>query len=152
MLMIGIMFIGGASGSTAGGIKVNTLGVVWAYIQTFRKGKDDTLIYKHQVSKDQILQAFTVIAFGIFSVFTISFILLVVEDFPPLDILFESVSAFATVGLSTGITASFTTIGKLCLIILMFFGRIGPLTLLTASSQGEKSSQISYPEATLLIG
>ncbi len=83
MLMIGIMFIGGASGSTAGGIKVNTLGVVWAYMQTFRKGKEDTLIYKHQVSKDQILQAFTVIVFGILSVFIISFILLLVEDFIP---------------------------------------------------------------------
>ncbi|MBI9097845.1 MAG: TrkH family potassium uptake protein [Spirochaetaceae bacterium] len=152
MMMIGIMFIGGASGSTAGGIKVNTLGVVWAYIQSFRKGKDDTLIYRHQVSKDQILQAFTVIIFGIISVFTITFILIVIEDFPPVEILFESVSAFATVGLSTGITGSFTTLGKFCLIILMFFGRIGPLTLLTASSKGEKSSQISYPEATLLIG
>ena len=129
MFMIAIMFIGGASGSTAGGIKVNTLGVVWAYIQSFRKGSDSTLIYKHVVSKDSILQAFTVIIFGILSIVTISIILMVTEDFSPIAILFESVSAFATVGLSTGITSSLSVVGKLCIIILMFFGRIGPLTL-----------------------
>jgi trk system potassium uptake protein TrkH len=152
MLMIGIMFIGGASGSTAGGIKVNTLGVVWAYINSFRKGKEETLLYKHQVPKDQILQAFTVILFGVFSIFTVTFIMILTESGSPEAILFEAVSAFATVGLSTGITGHLTSVGKICIIILMFFGRIGPLTLLTASSRGEKSSQISYPEATLLIG
>lgn len=81
-----------------------------------------------------------------------SLILLVTEDIPPIKLIFEGVSAFATVGLSTGITASLSTIGKICIIILMFFGRIGPLTLLTASSKTEKTSNISYPDATLLIG
>nr|MDA3849763.1 TrkH family potassium uptake protein [Spirochaetaceae bacterium] len=151
-LMIGFMFIGGAAGSTAGGIKVNTLGVVWAYIQSFRKGHDDLLLYKHQISKNQILQAFTVITFGLSSIFLFTFILIIVEENQPIKILFEAVSAFATVGLSTGITSSFSLVGKLCLIILMFIGRIGPLTLLTASSTGERVSNISYPEATLLIG
>jgi trk system potassium uptake protein TrkH len=152
MLMIGIMFIGGASGSTAGGIKVNTLGVVWAYINSFRKGNDETLLYKHQVPKDQILQAFTVILFGIFSIFIITLIMVLTESATPVAIFFEAVSAFATVGLSTGITGDLTFIGKICIIILMFFGRIGPITLLTATSRGEKDSHISYPEATLLIG
>jgi trk system potassium uptake protein TrkH len=152
MLMIGVMFIGGASGSTAGGIKVNTLGVVWAYIQTFRKERDQVLLYRHHIPQEQILQAFTVIAFGVLSVFTATFVLLITENAEPIQILFESVSAFATVGLSTGITGSLSLAGKICITILMFFGRIGPLTLLTASSGREKSSRISYPEATLLIG
>jgi trk system potassium uptake protein TrkH len=77
---------------------------------------------------------------------------MITEELPPVNIIFEAVSAFATVGLSTGITGSLSSIGKICIIILMFFGRIGPLTLLTASSKGEKSSKISYPEATILIG
>jgi len=152
MFMIGIMFIGGASGSTAGGIKVNTLGVVWAYIQSFRRGADDTIIYKHVVSRDSILQAFTVIIFGVLSIVSISIVLMITETASPIALLFESVSAFATVGLSTGITSSLTIIGKLSIIILMFFGRIGPLTLLTASSRKARVSRISYPEAKILVG
>ncbi len=152
LLMIGIMFIGGASGSTAGGIKVNTLGAVWAYIQSFRREREEILLYRHQVPRDKILQAFIVIAFAVVSIFTVSFILMLTEDAGPMEIMFESVSAFATVGLSTGLTPSLSIVGKLCIICLMFFGRIGPLTLLTASSGREKASRISYPEASILIG
>ncbi len=152
VFMLGVMFIGGASGSTAGGIKVNTLGVVWAYIQSFRHESDDTLIYKHIVSREAILQAFTVIFFGIVSIFVVSVIMFITENQPPITIIFETVSAFATVGVSAGITADLTVIGKLCIIILMFFGRLGPLTLLTASSKGSKNRRISYPEAKILIG
>jgi len=152
MLMIGIMFIGGASGSTAGGIKVNTLGVIWAYIRSFRRGKEEILLYKHQIPKEQILQAFTVIVFAVLSVFTITTVLMISESASPLNILFETVSAFATVGLSTGITGSLSAVGKIGIILLMFLGRLGPLTMLTASSGRERQSNISYPEASVMIG
>jgi trk system potassium uptake protein TrkH len=152
MLMLGIMFIGGASGSTAGGIKVNTLGVIWAYIRSFRRGKEEILLYKHQIPKEQILQAFTVIVFAMLSVFLVTTILVISESAPPLNILFETVSAFATVGLSTGITGTLTSIGKIGIILLMFLGRLGPLTLLTASSGRERQSNISYPEASVMVG
>ncbi|MDC7236087.1 MAG: TrkH family potassium uptake protein [Spirochaetales bacterium] len=153
VIMMGLMFIGGASGSTAGGIKVNTLGVVWAYIRSFRKGEQEILLYKHQIPKDYILQAFTVIAFAVFSIFVIASLMMISEEAPPLSILFETVSAFATVGLSTGITGTLSPLGKTGIILLMFLGRLGPLTLLTASSGKEKSSRISYPEASsILIG
>ncbi len=152
MMMIGVMFIGGASGSTAGGIKVNTLGVTWAYIRSFRRGSQDILLYRHQVPKDQVMQAFTVILFGMTSIFLVTFLMFLTESAEPVQILFEAVSAFATVGLSTGITGGLTLFGKLAISALMFIGRIGPLTLLTASAGKEKSSAISYPEATLLIG
>ncbi len=153
VLMMGIMFIGGASGSTAGGIKVNTLGVVWAYIRSFRKGRNEILLYRHQIPKDSILQAFTVITFAVFSIFLISSILFITEDAPPMDVAFETVSAFATVGLSTGISPGLTVVGKSGIILLMFLGRLGPLTLLTASSGMEKQSRISYPEASsIMIG
>ncbi|MBI9107784.1 MAG: TrkH family potassium uptake protein [Spirochaetales bacterium] len=152
MFMIGIMFIGGASGSTAGGIKVNTLGAVWAYIHSFRRERDEILIFKHQVPQVKIQQAFIVITFAVLSIFIVSFILMLTEEAEPINILFETVSAFATVGLSTGITPFLSLTGKICIICLMFIGRIGPLTLLTASSGREKKSRITYPEATLLIG
>jgi trk system potassium uptake protein TrkH len=152
MLMIGVMFIGGASGSTAGGIKVNTLGAIWAYIHSFRRERAEILIYKHQVPQIKIQQAFIVISFAVLSIFIVSFILMLTEKVEPLFILFETVSAFATVGLSTGITPYLSIIGKICIICLMFIGRIGPLTLLTASSGREKKSRITYPEASILIG
>ncbi len=152
MFMIGIMFIGGASGSTAGGIKVNTLGVVWAYIHSFRRERDEILLYKHQVAQVKIQQAFIVIAFAVVSIFTVSFILMITENAEPINIIFETVSAFATVGLSTGLTPFLSIAGKICIICLMFAGRIGPLTLLTASSGREKKSNITFPEASILIG
>lgn len=152
MLMLGIMFIGGASGSTAGGIKVNTLGVVWAYIRSFRRGNTEILLYRHQIQKDTVLQAFTVIVFGLLSIFIAGSVLMITENAPPIDILFEVVSAFATVGLSTGITGNLTVIGKVGIILLMFLGRLGPLTLLTASSGKERQTRISYPEASIMIG
>jgi len=152
MLMIGIMFIGGASGSTAGGIKVNTLGVIWAYIRSFRRGKEEILLYKHQIPKEQVLQAFTVIVFAVLSVFAVTTVLMIFETASPLNILFETVSAFATVGLSTGITGSLSPVGKTGIILLMFLGRLGPLTMLTASSGRERQSNISYPEASVMIG
>ncbi len=153
MIMMGIMFVGGASGSTAGGIKVNTLGVVWAYMRSFRRGEDEILLYRHRVAKESVLQAFTVIAFGLLSTFMVSAVLMVTERAEPLALIFETVSAFATVGLSTGITGGLSSTGKIGIILLMFLGRLGPLTLLTASSGREKQSRISYPEASsILIG
>ncbi len=152
MLMIMVMIIGGASGSTAGGIKVNTLGVVWAYINSFRRERDEVLIFKHQISQKIVLQAFTIIAFAFVLIGGTSFILILTEDMAPIEIMFETVSAFATVGLSTGITPYLSIIGKICIICLMFIGRIGPLTLLTASAGREKRSKITYPEASLMIG
>lgn len=152
MIMMGIMFIGGASGSTAGGIKVNTLGVVWAYIRSFRRGDQEILLYRHHIQKDYILQAFTVIAFAVLSIFLVSSVLVISEDAPPIKILFETVSAFATVGLSAGITGTLSPTGKIGIILLMFLGRLGPLTLITASSGKERQTRISYPEASILIG
>ena len=152
MFMMGIMFIGGASGSTAGGIKVNSLGVVVAYIHSFRAGGEEVLVRRLVVPREQVLQAFTVIVFGFFSVFTASLLLLVTEDLPPVPILFEAVSAFATVGLSAGITGALSVPGKLIIVVLMFIGRLGPLTLLSASASTERVSRVSYPDTTILIG
>ncbi len=153
MIMMGIMFVGGASGSTAGGIKVNTLGIVWAYIRSFRRGEEEILLYRHRVARESVLQAFTVIAFGLLSIFLVTSVLMVTEGAAPLNIMFETVSAFATVGLSTGITGALSPTGKIGIILLMFLGRLGPLTLLTASSGKERQSRISYPEASsIMIG
>ena len=78
--------------------------------------------------------------------------LTVTESLPFLPLVFETVSAFATVGLSTGITASFSVAGKLILIFLMFIGRVGPLTILTAAGKKERSDTIEYPYGAFSIG
>ena len=152
-LMILFMFIGGASGSTAGGIKVNTLGVVWAYVRSVFNNKRDVVMLKHTISKDLINQAFLVVLLSASVIFTGALILMLTEhgkDF--VDIVFESFSAFGTVGLSTGITSQLSGIGKVVITALMFIGRLGPLTIIAALSQKTTSYEISYPEGKVNIG
>ena len=153
IIMIIYMFIGGATGSTAGGVKVNNVAVVALYFKAFFSNKKITTVNDYRISQEAVLKSLTVILIGIFLV-TAGFLLLsVTEDFRLADILFETVSAFGTVGLSTGITPLLSFTGKVIVILLMFLGRLGPLTV--AASLGRSRSlkiNISYPEADISIG
>ncbi|MDP8299738.1 MAG: TrkH family potassium uptake protein [Candidatus Tantalella remota] len=151
-LMMLFMFIGGASGSTAGGIKVNTLGVAWAYFKSVFTGKDDVVLLKHSVSKDLINQAFFVILLSLAVVFGGAMLLTITEKHRFYRIIFEAFSAFGTVGLTTGITPELTKAGKIVITILMFMGRLGPLTLIAALARKTSASHIKYPEGKINIG
>lgn len=152
-LMIMYMFAGGASGSTAGGIKVNTLAVIAAYLRSSLKKQETVIIYNREVVHGTVLKAFSVLALALASVCAGFFLLLATEKGEPLSLLFEAVSAFATVGLSAGITSSLTPAGKIVIIILMFTGRLGPLTLVSSigAEKGGKARH-RYPAAELPIG
>lgn len=152
LFMIFIMFVGGASGSTAGGIKLNTVAVVGAFFHSFVKNQKTVVIKNMSVPDEQVKKAFLIFGFGLSIVFTAIFILTVTEELPFLPLAFETVSAFATVGLSTGITASFSAAGKLILIFLMFIGRVGPLTILTAAGKKQSDDTVDYPYGTISIG
>ncbi len=152
LVMIVLMFIGGASGSTAGGIKVNTVAVIGAYLRGLRRGQRQTLLFQHIVPERQIATAFTVLLFGVSAVFVGTAVLTVTQPFPLSDALFEVVSAFATVGLSTGITGALSTMGKLTIVIVMLIGRVGPLTLFSAVSASPQPTRVSYPTADITIG
>ena len=93
-----------------------------------------------------------IFGFGLSIVSAAVFVLTITETLPFLPMAFETVSAFATVGLSTGITAQFSIAGKLILIFLMFIGRVGPLTILTAAGKKEYSDTVEYPYGAISIG
>jgi trk system potassium uptake protein TrkH len=152
LFMIAFMFIGGASGSTAGGIKVNSLAAMLSYLAAFLRQDKKPKIGSYSVSADKIGRSFLILFFGLSVVFFGTFILSLSEDAPFLSLLFEATSAFGTVGLSTGITPGLSVIGKSLIICLMFIGRLGPLTILTAASSKPRQGQLEYPAGDLAIG
>ena len=151
MVMMVLMFIGASSGSVGGGIKTTTFFVIIKYtIAAVRHG--DVTAFKYSIPKE-IYKKATVIAFiGISVVALSTFSLCLLEpSIEFIDLLFESVSAFATVGLSTGITPNLSVGAKITSILVMYIGRIGPLTV--ASLWGvSKSSSVRYPDGNLAIG
>ena len=152
LIMMIFMFIGGASGSTAGGVKVNTLGIIISYIRTLLKGKTNLIIMNQHIRKRVINKAFLLVFLGLGVIFIGTLILTVTENFALEKIIFEVVSAFGTVGLSMGITYYLSFIGKAIIIAIMFIGRVGLLTLMFALSDREKSTEVKYPEGHILIG
>jgi trk system potassium uptake protein TrkH len=152
LLMMIFMFIGGASGSTAGGVKINSLALFLAYVNSLVKDKREVTLFNYSVSKDLVLRALLILLFGLVSVLGGMLILSITESAPFISICFETVSAFGTVGLSAGITSALSIVGKYVIILLMFIGRIGPLTLLAAAAQRLKQVQIQHPTGEILVG
>jgi len=152
-LTIALMFIGASPGGTGGGIKTTTLRVLTSCTKAILQGKEEVLLYERQIPLNLILKAVGVLVGSIATVI-LATILISLSD-PKIDfiqILFEVVSAFATVGLSTGITANVSTVAKLVLIATMFIGRVGILLLIGAVLGDPRPTAIHYPEENLLVG
>jgi trk system potassium uptake protein len=152
-LIIFLMFVGASPGSTGGGIKTTTfatlLGAVWSQI----KGKEDVIFFKQRIVYDTIYKALTVTFSGLFIVMTVTMLLTITErgkDF--LMILFEATSAFGTVGLSMGLTPELSPIGRVIIILTMFAGRLGPLTIAYAVTLRRKPDPFRYPKGKIMIG
>ena len=152
LLMILFMFVGGASGSTAGGVKVNTIAVIGGYVNGIITNREEVTVFNHSIAGDLINRAFFILLLYAILIFTGTLILTMTEQFESMQILFEVVSAIGTVGLSTGITSSLTTTGKLIIIVLMFIGRVGPLTIFIALSQRKKRYPVTHPTGHIAIG
>ncbi|CEG34921.1 TrkH family potassium uptake protein [Peribacillus simplex] len=153
LLIIFLMFVGASPGSTGGGIKTTTLatlvGTVWSQI----KGKGDVVLFRHRIVSETIFKALSVTFIGVFMVSIISILLTITEsgtDF--LMILFEATSAFATVGLSMGLTPELSPVGRLLIIFTMFAGRVGPLTLAFAIAMRRKPDPFRRPKGKIMIG
>ncbi|MFY3792705.1 TrkH family potassium uptake protein [Ureibacillus sp. MALMAid1270] len=152
-LTIFLMFIGGGSGSTAGGIKVTTFAVLMATASSQLKGKQDVVLFKRRIVIESILKALTVAMSGIMIVIIVTFFLSITEqghDF--IMYLFEATSAFGTVGLSMGLTPELSPIGRILIILTMFVGRLGPLTLGFAISKRRKKEAFRHPKGNIMIG
>ena len=151
IMMMLFMFIGGAAGSTAGGIKVNTLGVLYMYMRSMVLGQDTVTYRRNSVSQKTVNDALFVIVFAVSVIFFSILLLSITEGFSFVKIAFEAFSAFGTVGLSAGITPYLTIPGKLIIIVLMFMGRMGPLSIVFALSRKNKSYPVAYPEAKIIV-
>ncbi len=153
IFMVFLMFIGASSGSTGGGIKTSTfLLITTAALATIR-GKKNVDIAKRSISTELLGKAYSIFVFASTYNLIMIFVLSITDpDLPIISVVFEQVSAFATVGLSTGITADFSIYGKIIIIMSMFVGRIGTLTLALALSSRVASNNFKYPSAHFLIG
>ncbi len=152
LFMILFMFIGAASGSTAGGIKINSVAVLSAQVRATLRDQRTVTLARYSIPRELIIKAFLILLFGLTAVVMGTLLLTLVESFSLNRILFEAVSAFGTVGLSTGITADLSVAGKLIITLLMFTGRLGPLTILAAATEREKKAQIEYPQGEIILG
>ena len=154
MIMCGLMIVGGSPFGTAGGIKTTTLALIFLLTWSTIKGKEDIEVCRRRINKQNVRSA---VAIGtiVLSILAVAIMALsFTEDAPLKVITFEAVSALGTVGLSMDFTASLTAIGKLIIIVLMFFGRVGPITIAMAmAGRARKNRKITnYPEKRVMIG
>lgn len=151
-LIILLMFVGGSPGSTAGGIKTTTFGSLVLATISVIKGNRDVVAFKKRISYDVINKSIAIIMIGLIWIGAVAFTLTVTEEAGFLDILFETTSAFATVGLTTGVTPDLTDFGKFIITLTMYAGRVGPLTLAYAFSRQHKHHNIKYSEGNIMVG
>ncbi len=153
IFFIFLMFIGASPGGTGGGIKTTTFAIILKTAYATIRGKRNVEAYHHTIAFSLIDKAYTIALFAVFLIFTSVFLLSFTEpDVRFLNLVFEEVSAFGTVGLSTGITPLLSDAGKTIIIFSMFVGRIGPLTLALFLSKPIISTHYRYPEIQVMIG
>jgi potassium uptake TrkH family protein len=147
-----LMFIGGGSAGTAGGVKVTTVGILAFVVWAELRGRPDVTVGRRRVSSVNQRQALSVVLLAVVFVALSSLLLLSLSDEPADQVVFEAISAFATVGLSTGITADLSDPAKLVLVVMMFVGRLGPLTLASALALRERPTLTRMPEERVIVG
>lgn len=156
ILMCSLMFIGGSPASTAGGIKTVTFALVLLLIRTVYRGIEETTVFQRRIKKRTIVRSFSIFFLGLMLCIISSAIMLISEpkqDY--LNILMEVFSAFGTVGLSASVTPALSVVGKCVDILLMYAGRIGPISLIilfTKRSHDKNTKEFRYPDEDVLVG
>lgn len=151
-LTILLMFIGASPASTGGGIKTSTFALIIMMIYTVLASKENVEVYQRRIPTDNIFKAVVIAVISMLLVFTSSFLLTITEQADFLSILFEATSAFGTVGLTLGITSDLSAFGKIIIMLTMFAGRVGPLTLALALGSRTNKALIKFPEERILVG
>lgn len=152
--MMGLMFIGASSGSTGGGIKVTTFALLLFALWAILSNKEDINMFKRRISISLVLRALSIALSGIIFIVLIFFLLTITENGADMSkLIFETVSAFGTVGLSAGFTGELSPAGRILITIMMFIGRVGPLTMAFAIAiHSNNKAKIRYAEEKILIG
>lgn len=160
LLTIALMFVGGSPGSCAGGVKTTSAATVWSVARAAIRGADRPYLFRRTIPWEAVRQVQTLVLLSLLLVFSGVFVLHIAEEGAApftasgdrsIALAFEAVSAFGTVGLSTGITPSLTDVGKIVLVLLMFIGRVGPLTLAWVLSR-RRALRFRYAEEGVLVG
>ena len=148
------MFIGGSPGSTAGGLKTTTFAIVMSSAFSTLKGQEDTILFKRRVQEETVRKAFSLFVIAIALVFVIAAFIMSFEGgiFQFIDILFETISAFGTVGVTRGITGDLSTYSKLVLSFTMYIGRIGPTTFAMGLFNDDHKKKYRYAEGKYIVG
>ena len=149
-----LMFIGGASGSTAGGVKIATFGLLVYTALTVATGHSEVILFRRKIGHEHILRALSIVIIVLTMIIAVALVITSVDGAPFVDAMYEAMSAGATVGLSCSLTPTLSPLSHCLLILLMFFGRVGILTftysiLLRITS---RTSAVTYPEANMLVG
>lgn len=153
ILMMMLMFVGGSPGSTAGGIKTTTFAVLMIYIYSIITNKNEAHIFNRRFDDQTIKKASSVLLMNMFFIVTAAMIVFALQ--PELmfqDVMFELFSALGTVGISTGITRELTTISRIAVIVLMYSGRVGGLTLALSLTRRKRISKCHNPSEKIAIG
>ncbi len=152
VLMCLLMFIGASSGSTGGGLKVTTFGILIKTFYSYIKESKNIIIANHKIPQDLVKKSLSIFIGFIGFIILWIFLIFQFESFNEIKSVFEVFSAFGTVGLSTGITSDLSSNSKVLIIIAMFIGRVGPLTLVSAMSRSVLQKNIDYPETQVMVG
>lgn len=154
MVSMVLMFIGGSPMGTAGGVKTTTVAILVVLVASYIRGDSDTVAWGRKVMEENIRTAVVIFFFVLTTVFTATVLLISVTGSPLLDCTYEIISAVATVGLTRSLTPTLPFMGKVIVILVMFMGRIGPVTLAVALRRrtGRKDVDIQRPEQRILIG
>ncbi len=147
-----LMFIGASPGSTGGGIKTTTFGVIAFYVVGIVRGREDIEVSNRRLSWEILNRALAILVISVAYVSTIILFMLVFDDLGFAETIFEVVSAFATVGLSMGVTPEMNQLSKILITITMLIGRLGPLTFALALGEQKQRNARRYPKENILIG
>ena len=153
-----LMFIGASPGGTGGGVKTTTFGITVAALWTTVRGDDETVLFGRRLAPALVARAFFISLIAFLALNIVAGLVLVLEDLPLLEVLFETTSAFGTVGLSmaagstVSLSSQFAPASKLLIVLMIFAGRVGPLTLAVALAQRRRKPRLRYPEGSVLIG
>ncbi|WP_438347191.1 TrkH family potassium uptake protein [Paenibacillus sp. FA6] len=150
--MVILMFIGASPGSTGGGIKTTTFTIIIGAVIAMLRGRDDIVMFRYRLAQERIFKALTITLLSLLLIIGVVMVLSTTEDSSFLMILFETTSAFGTVGLSMGLTTQLTFTGKILIIFTMFAGRLGLITLAYALGPKKGKELYRHPEGKVIIG
>lgn len=152
VFMMVLMFIGASPGSTGGGIKTTTFSIILLAFWSVLSNREDVTIFKRRISWSLVNKSLSIGVTAMIFIFLIFFVLTFTEHVEMRKLLFETLSAFGTVGLSTGITGNLSPAGRVLITLMMFIGRLGPLTMAFALLSKPKDAKVKYAEEKILIG